>query len=50
MICKISKYEWIFSIISRIIHNLQFFLSKKKKKTLKKIDTRLLNILLFNYK
>lgn len=49
MICKISKYEWIFSIISRIIHNLQFFLSKKKK-TLKKIDTRLLNILLFNYK
>lgn len=30
MICKISKYEWIFSIISRIIHNLQFFLSKKK--------------------
>lgn len=34
MICKISKYEWIFSIISKIIHNLQFFL--RKKKTLKK--------------
>lgn len=35
MICEISKYEWIFSIISRIIHNLQFFLSKKKKNTKK---------------
>ena len=46
MICEISKYEWIFSIISRIIHNLQFF----KQKNTKKIDTRLLNILLFYYK